>query len=869
MGANAINLKALDAHLLRLVLYTRSAWNWAEKLLTTEDMFPRAPGRRAIAPLISVPGMGWKVQCWENMYCKLRDDPIFLTEADTFWDVMLAIETEIPAFLNYWNIVKRANNIMCLTAYVSQHSWGGPREGRPACLVCNPPAKEKGVDTGAEPSSETRKWKSCPDFGHDVRETALVSAIVNKGWEWYRVFHMKAEEWDWVGDMGWLLKVYPENEEPLPVAEIDAIIQQDYTQPTPLEQEEFQRHLEQTSFGLDDATISVSVRRLVEVANSPTHRLEDGASPRIRLIFTRLLKGQSKAADSLLDALVKLGEWKEVKIIVEYADSQFLVGPASAKHQKAWQETSRFSTTKFEPKFVERPPTPTCATLLGILQGEEKGASPHGEDPEVSTSRRQEDKRLEIPDVPDVPNVGAPNLGKASQAVQTEMQNDGEVSDVDVPDWEKRSQGTQTEGGSKHLKATSYTASQLIKGRFPEQVLPEKSDAEQSIPEQSVLEGIFPSTASQRVQINGQVLPDPEVFQQAWDEASALPAPPAPESDSSLRIESENALNEVEYEQLGYAPIDAGLKPIIDIPETDELLIEALALEEGEEIKGNYLCVDMWILMALASDVSHGTCRDPKQNNPDAVYHFARWLLPALYWKKLICTRQSAEECIRRIEAYGTKRERFRAYLMFGMTWRKVFREQMTRGEYQRLSAVDIPRAFRLPIRIVKDGDYPKGMPPGELAGIIKIVQKMPEGYGISHEGRMALILGWACGTTTLMGSSILFLGLIDTLETFWRASQLMVPRLKIYIWAEPDGCGYPGVKAFQPIGARSKLDNWYKDFVVKDENAVLSEEEMEKGPGGDGKKGDEVVEESGKGGEGSKQAAEDNLKMMADHAKS
>ncbi|KAK0711839.1 hypothetical protein B0H67DRAFT_647182 [Lasiosphaeris hirsuta] len=354
MEHNAISLRALGAHMYRLMVCARSAWTWAEQLLATEDMFPRAPGRRAIAPLISVHGMRYKVQSWENIYIKLREDPRFLAEEGPLWTVFFVMQTEIPCFLAYWDIVKRANNIMCLTAYVSKHSWGDPRTGQPACPECNPPGDKKGK----------KRWKPCPDFGHDVRETALVSAIVNKGWEWYRVFHMTAEGWEWDGDMSWLATIYDTEENKRPPPDIDLIIQQDVTQPTTLDKDRTLRNIEMASFGLDGMCVSVSLRRLVDVAESPLHRLEDGTAPRIRVILTHIFKGQDKKVDRFFSTLQEQMGSRKVKIMVEYADSPFLTGPMSAKHLKAWKDIPLYSDTPYVPQYVETQPVSTYGPVV-------------------------------------------------------------------------------------------------------------------------------------------------------------------------------------------------------------------------------------------------------------------------------------------------------------------------------------------------------------------------------------------------------------------------------------------------------------------------------------------------------------------------
>ncbi|KAK0711840.1 hypothetical protein B0H67DRAFT_669456 [Lasiosphaeris hirsuta] len=482
-----------------------------------------------------------------------------------------------------------------------------------------------------------------------------------------------------------------------------------------------------------------------------------------------------------------------------------------------------------------------------------------------------------------------------SKATQTEpMRKDAGIPDVGplAARVKKKNQGWTRAGGIPDHGEPTYTARQLMKGKFPERVLPE-----QSLPQQ-----VSPGTASQLVQDDGHILPDPEriaetfpvprsragydlvyavttagevwwyrpdarmkkllnevqmaefaAFYPSWATTAAAaaaaaaavagnrssggdipwPVPTAPEVNTGSRADSELALiKEVVYEQIGYAPLETGLEPITPVPPTTSSLVDSMKLSDGCEIKGKYLCVDALILMALVSDVNHGTCKHPRKNNPDAMKHFSRWLLPALSWKKIICTQKSAEECFRRLEYYGTWRERLRAFLMFGLTWCRRYRKDWTIFEFQKYSEVEIPDAVQFPIGIVKDGDYPKGMKPGEQAAIIDMVQRLRQHTDahISHEGSMALALGWACGTTTLTGSPALFFVTINELGLIWMATQLIKPRLMGYEWVEEDGCVYPEVKGDQPVEVKSLSEKWYKVYVLDDENAVEDEGDEEGG---------------------------------------
>lgn len=159
------------------------------------------------------------------------------------------------------------------------------------------------------------------------------------------------------------------------------------------------------------------------------------------------------------------------------------------------------------------------------------------------------------------------------------------------------------------------------------------------------------------------------------------------------------------------------------------------------------LNIDCTILLALVSDLSHGAIK------PEPWFHRAinrqieleakEQLLPCSLWpamgsRDLVCTAEAATRMREIVDLIGTEAERVRTRLLMGDDGRT--REELVRA-FAEVSEYEVPKEWRLPIRIVEKGDV-------DLEGLPVVAGKVAE--RLTAINRSVFLYGWASGRTTI-----------------------------------------------------------------------------------------------------------------------
>lgn len=167
------------------------------------------------------------------------------------------------------------------------------------------------------------------------------------------------------------------------------------------------------------------------------------------------------------------------------------------------------------------------------------------------------------------------------------------------------------------------------------------------------------------------------------------------------------------------------------------------------------LNVDCSILLAFASDVSHGRVeakdwhnkiisRQIKMENEDQVLPNSMW--PACGSRKLVCTRKAAEKMQEIVDTMGTETEKRRAALLLGRDT-LLSREQVLEN-FQRLSDYPIPPEWNIPIEIV-DIDMASIM-----AELPPVAEKVSEIFLPTGINRSVFLFGWSANLTTISSNA-------------------------------------------------------------------------------------------------------------------
>jgi hypothetical protein len=167
------------------------------------------------------------------------------------------------------------------------------------------------------------------------------------------------------------------------------------------------------------------------------------------------------------------------------------------------------------------------------------------------------------------------------------------------------------------------------------------------------------------------------------------------------------------------------------------------------------LNVDCSILLAFASDVSHGRveaqdwhnkiiARQIAMEHEDQVLPNSMW--PACASRKLICTREAADKMQEIVDTMGTETEKRRAALLLGRDSTKS-REQV-RTEFQKLSDYPTPPEWHIPIEVV-DIDMAS-----ILAKLPPVAKKVSDIFLSTGINRSVFLFGWSANITTISSNA-------------------------------------------------------------------------------------------------------------------
>ncbi|PVH89633.1 hypothetical protein DL98DRAFT_543311 [Cadophora sp. DSE1049] len=153
---------------------------------------------------------------------------------------------------------------------------------------------------------------------------------------------------------------------------------------------------------------------------------------------------------------------------------------------------------------------------------------------------------------------------------------------------------------------------------------------------------------------------------------------------------------------------------ITEPPPLSEAILKMVAERFGSF--SNTLNVDCTILLAFASDLSHGRVESEDWHNKAISRQIEMeaedQLLPSNLWpacgsKRMVCTRHAAVRMQEIVETIGTENEKKRADLLLNLDSPRS-REELL-AEFQTLTDYTVPKEWALPIQVV-DVDIPKLM---------------------------------------------------------------------------------------------------------------------------------------------------------------
>ncbi|KAE9372305.1 hypothetical protein N431DRAFT_545000 [Stipitochalara longipes BDJ] len=194
-----------------------------------------------------------------------------------------------------------------------------------------------------------------------------------------------------------------------------------------------------------------------------------------------------------------------------------------------------------------------------------------------------------------------------------------------------------------------------------------------------------------------------------------------------------------------------------DMPPKFPAVTEVLSRLDIDPFKSfsETLNVDCSILLAFASDVSHGRveaqdwhnkiiARQIEMEHEDQVLPNSMW--PACAARKLICTREAAEKMEEIVHTMGTETEKRRAALLLGKDSLKS-REQ-SHKEFQKLSDYQIPPEWNIPIEIVEIDMA------SVLAKLPPVAKKVSEIFLPTGINRSVFLFGWSANITTISSNA-------------------------------------------------------------------------------------------------------------------
>jgi hypothetical protein len=183
-----------------------------------------------------------------------------------------------------------------------------------------------------------------------------------------------------------------------------------------------------------------------------------------------------------------------------------------------------------------------------------------------------------------------------------------------------------------------------------------------------------------------------------------------------------------------------------------EEVLEELVPDESKYFSDT-LNIDCTLLLAIASDISHGLIKEEPwfNRNVRRQIHIEEKerlmpnsLWPAMVGRDLVCTRFAATRMREIVDLIGTETERARAPLLMGDD--PSLSHTQVLHKLQQLSEHPIPQSWRLPIKIIDENDPSlPALPP--LA--------VPVAQQLTDINQSVFLFGWRCGYTTITSNRV------------------------------------------------------------------------------------------------------------------
>ncbi|KIW03766.1 hypothetical protein, variant [Verruconis gallopava] len=192
-------------------------------------------------------------------------------------------------------------------------------------------------------------------------------------------------------------------------------------------------------------------------------------------------------------------------------------------------------------------------------------------------------------------------------------------------------------------------------------------------------------------------------------------------------------------EQLKLAP------PVEDV--LDDLVIDEFKFFSAT------INIDCTLLLALVSDISHGQVKEEPWFNRNVRNQIQieekeqlmpKSLWPAMRDHSLVCTKLAAQRMREIVDTIGTPTERERARLIMGDDINKSPEKLLE--EFRSLSVHDVPKVWKLPVKIVDEGSVDLGSPTTFQENVIS---------ELSDINRSVFLYGWLSGCTTITSNRV------------------------------------------------------------------------------------------------------------------
>lgn len=195
------------------------------------------------------------------------------------------------------------------------------------------------------------------------------------------------------------------------------------------------------------------------------------------------------------------------------------------------------------------------------------------------------------------------------------------------------------------------------------------------------------------------------------------------------------------------------------------LVVERMALDRFESFS-EVLNVDCTILLAFASDLSHGRVQSEDWHNKAISRQIEMesedQLLPSNLWpacvgREMACTKEAAIRMQEIVDIIGTETEKKRAALLLDANTEVRLTREERLQEFQKLSDYTVPLDWALPIKVVE-------------IDIPSLMSSLPSAAGKVAENLTAInqsvfLYGWASGRTTISSNGTVAKDIETTIE--------------------------------------------------------------------------------------------------------